>query len=123
VVYPAYDVASDYYKPPFLRVYSLKENNYISRDIFTLAMESNGTINPAGIVDLGSEIPFRIGLMERKHKIFEDESMFSLLIFDKHKDICLLSEAEREKRRAEQEKQRAEKYKELLKRHNIPFDE
>ncbi len=111
IVYAAYHVASDFYQPPFLRVYRLVDNAYISEDLKEVAIREDGTINSSAIVDIGPEIPFRIGLIEKKNMVFDDESMFHLLVFHKSRDEMLLGTAEQEKQRAEQEKQRAEQEK------------
>ncbi|MHA1338810.1 MAG: hypothetical protein ACTSRZ_02130 [Promethearchaeota archaeon] len=119
IVYPSYHVASNFYKPPFLRIYRLKGDKYEREDIRKIAMVENGELKSEGIISLGDQIPFRIGLMERSIRLVNNEKIYRLIIIDKKEDKILPTRAEyehiqflKEKERADKEKERADKEKE-----------
>ena len=130
IVFTPYDVIKKLYKPPFLRVYFLKNNKYEHfdfRDITLIEGEYNN-IDSTKIIDLGESIPFRIGLMERKRRHLKRGKLYRLVFFDKEKDIMLKSSiekaieiAEKERRRAEEERKRAEHLEKLLKKYKEKF--
>ncbi|MHA1716793.1 MAG: hypothetical protein ACTSXP_14205, partial [Promethearchaeota archaeon] len=131
IVFAPYDVASDFYKPPFMRIYYLKEGTYYHLDIREIALKAGDTsVNKEAIVDLGEILPFRLGILEREKLHHDGRKLYRLVFFDKIEARMLKTalelerarankleeRAEREKERAEREKERAEREKERAER-------
>ncbi|MHA1310364.1 MAG: hypothetical protein ACTSQO_05480 [Candidatus Helarchaeota archaeon] len=113
VVYSPYDVATNLYKPPFLRVYVLKDDIYVHKDCreFTL-IEGENKLDLEKIIDLGENLPFRMGLMLRKKKLYGNFELYHLILIDREEDKILPTKFEMEREKAEKERERAEKERE-----------
>ncbi|MHA1699995.1 MAG: hypothetical protein ACTSWN_14235, partial [Promethearchaeota archaeon] len=110
IVFAPYDVASDLYKTPLMRVYYLKEGMYYHQDIREIALKDGSTsINKRAILNLGEGLPFRLGIMEREKLHYDGRKLYRLVFFDKTEDRMLKPALELERARAEKEKERADK--------------
>jgi len=116
IVYSPYFVASKLYKPPFVRIYKLVDDRYIHYDYREITAMEGEKLNPDKIIELGEKIPFRIGLMQRKKKHYNDELLYRLIIIDKNENRILPTRYElaqqklikTEKRATEAEKRASE---------------
>ena len=74
LIFPSYHVTSKYYKPPFMRIYLLQENEeYKMIELREIAFieDGEGKIiekNTDAIVDISHRLPFRLALLKRKQK-------------------------------------------------------
>ncbi|MHA1792389.1 MAG: hypothetical protein ACTSVI_07070 [Promethearchaeota archaeon] len=70
-------------------------------------IEGEDITDKNAIVDLSDNIPFKIGIMERKRKHFDDRKLFRLSLFSKDGNKVLKTKYELERERAEKaEKER-----------------
>ncbi len=123
IVFTPYNVIKKIYNPPFIRIYHLKDEKYEHFDFrsITLFEDKKDKIDKNKIINLGDEIPFRIGLMERIRKHLTKGKLYRLVFFDKEKDILLKAYAEMFIERAEREKERADKLEKLLNKYKQKF--
>ncbi|MHA1716791.1 MAG: hypothetical protein ACTSXP_14195 [Promethearchaeota archaeon] len=113
IVFAPYDVASVFYKPPFMRIYYLKEGTYYHLDIREIALKAGSTsVNKEAIVDLGETLKIRLGIMEREKLHHDGRKLYRLVFFDKIEDQMLKTSLELERERSNKLEERAEKEKE-----------
>jgi Uma2 family endonuclease len=112
VIFSPYHVASNIYKPPFLRVYMLgKDGNHSILERHEITLKEGGEMNWKAVIDCEDRLPFAFGLMELADKHEEGWPLFRLILIDRESKEILLTRAEQEKARAEREKARAEREK------------
>ncbi|MHA1714662.1 MAG: hypothetical protein ACTSXP_03375 [Promethearchaeota archaeon] len=117
IVFAPFNVASRPYKPPFLRVHLLDGEHYREVNVRSVALvEGTDLLNGDAIVDLGDRIPFRVGLLKRARLHFSGDSLYRLVLFEKSRDVKLLTALERERELKEKEKERADRFAESLKK-------
>ncbi|MHA1680673.1 MAG: hypothetical protein ACTSUE_06680 [Promethearchaeota archaeon] len=88
IIFSPYMFATQEFKPPFLRVYTLGANgDYTHVDYRVLAVDEDETIYPENIVDLGEKIPFRVGVQKSTDNIYGIGPCYHLAIFKKDEDI------------------------------------
>ncbi|MHA1714663.1 MAG: hypothetical protein ACTSXP_03380 [Promethearchaeota archaeon] len=96
IVFVPFNMESCPYKPPFLRVYLLDGEQYREVNVRSVALvEGTDLLNGNAIIDLGDRIPFRVGLLKRARLHFNGDSLYRLVLFEKSRDIPLLTELER----------------------------
>ncbi len=104
VVFPSYHVASQYYEPPFLRVYMLQPTGeYNIRELHEVAIDGEST-DPNAVIDVSELVPFRLGLKKRTVKHESNSALYRLILLDPSEFKVFLTKAEK----AEQEKQKTE---------------
>ncbi|MHA1611365.1 MAG: hypothetical protein ACTSYU_04860, partial [Promethearchaeota archaeon] len=110
VVFFAYPVAPRVYPLPFLRVYELRDNQYIQHELHEVYCDNENKINSDAILSFPDLIPFKIGLRKMVETYKGNKPIYQIALFDLENHIYP-TKAEYEKQRAEQEKQRAEQEK------------
>ncbi|MHA1681483.1 MAG: hypothetical protein ACTSUE_10765 [Promethearchaeota archaeon] len=112
VLFAPFKVATKPYDPPFLRVYVANgAGNYEIRElreITTIEGDDNGAINEKHVMELGDDIPFRLGIMKRNVQHEDEKPLFKLILIDLKQPLVLPSALEKEKARADDEKARAD---------------
>ncbi|MHA1681185.1 MAG: hypothetical protein ACTSUE_09265 [Promethearchaeota archaeon] len=112
IVFPAYHVATDFYRPPFVRAYILQDNGlYVVHELKELTINDRGEINPNAVIDTSSIVPFRLGLIQNEGKYNDKLPLYRLVLLKPDEITLLPSKLEREKARADQEKARADQEK------------
>ncbi len=118
VVFNPYLVHIRDYRAPFLRVYYRAEsdrNFYSIKELRTVSFREDGTVDPARVIDVGSIIPFKLGIQQFPQKHQQDLPQYRLVLFNPTTLEVLKTTAEQERQRAEQERQRAEEALKKLK--------
>ncbi len=96
VVFPSYQVAIDYYNPPFLRAYILQlDGTYKTYEVRKVALKPEGKMDLDALIDVSNIVPFRLGLLERDQKHQDDESLYRLGLFEPEKNQLLLTVKEK----------------------------
>ncbi len=96
VVFPSYNVATELYKPPFLRAYVLKQDGtYEVREIRKVINEIEGVLDMDAIIDVSDIVPFRLGLWRRAIKHQKEESLYRLVLINPKEKEILLTENEK----------------------------
>ncbi|MHA1998731.1 MAG: hypothetical protein ACTSU9_11465 [Promethearchaeota archaeon] len=112
IVFPAYHVATDFYRPPFVRAYILQDNGfYQAHELKELTINDRGEVNPDAVIDTSSIVPFRLGLIQREGKYNGKQPLYRLLLLKPDEVVPFPSQLEKEKARADQEKARADQEK------------
>nr|MDO8085893.1 hypothetical protein [Candidatus Sigynarchaeum springense] len=120
VVFTPFDVATKIYRPPFVRVYLLQaDGNYIIKEQRNSCIDKDGRILEKNLVDLGSIVPFRLGIEQLRDLHEKVQNRYRLVLVRLDSPERIHTRLEQEKQRAEQEKQRAENYLRLLRDHGI----
>ncbi len=69
IVFAPYHVATQNYRPPFLRVYSkLQNGEYVIKELHKVVGIEGAALNFDAIFDLGPDLPFQVGLLELKKR-------------------------------------------------------
>ncbi|MBD3256142.1 MAG: hypothetical protein GF383_13680 [Candidatus Lokiarchaeota archaeon] len=115
VVFSPYQVASRFYRPPFLRVYILQDvNTYEQKELRDITLEEEGEINKENIVELQSKLPFSLGIMRLNQKHEEDQSLFRLILINPSTLDIFPTEIEKKlKEKDEKLKEKDQKLKKL----------
>jgi hypothetical protein len=108
VVYFAYEIVPNLIPPPFIRVYSLQNDEYVEKEFTKTAFHNTKLINSDAIIDLGDTIPFNIALNQSESIYQGGKPIFHLVIVKKQSNELFLSEKEFQKARADQEQARAD---------------
>jgi len=116
-------VTSILYKPPFVRVYILKDNKYEHKDYKEITLKEGGELDPDKIIDLPEKIPFRIGIMLRKRKHYDNSPLYRLVIIDKNEDKILPTSYELAEMKVKETESKMKKLKELLKKYREKYGE
>lgn len=120
VLFNPYMTQPNEYKAPFLRVYHLASETQIPvyTDIREAAiMENNSaTLNPNHFVDLGEELPFKLGIMKTDRKYADGVPVYHIIMVDKNTGERYLTLVEQERQRAEKAEEEIRKLKGLLNR-------
>ncbi|MEX2680587.1 MAG: hypothetical protein Q6373_003255 [Candidatus Sigynarchaeota archaeon] len=127
VVFAPFDVATKFYRPPFVRVYQLQDDgSYKIEERRNSCVDETGRIIVAELIDVGASIPFRFGIEQLEGKHEKTQPRYRLILVRKDSASRLptrlekeMARADQEKARADQEKARAEKLERLLKDHGI----
>jgi len=107
VVFPSYHVATEIYKPPFVRAYILQTNGeYKIHELRKITISSSGEWNTDSIIDTSSIVPFRVGLQKRKQKHQEEEPLYRLVLIKPEDNELLLTENEMNKQLIEEQNQK-----------------
>ena len=122
IIFPSYHVASNLYKPPFLRAYILKEDGtYHIEELKKVLNPSPDKWNFDENIDLSRIVPFRIGLKQRKEKHQDEEPLYRVVLIKPDKDEILLTESEKKQkiieeknRKIEEQNQKIEKLEEEI---------
>ena len=120
LIFPSYHVTTQYYEPPFLRVYVLQtDGSYKNQELreITILENTEGEIvkvNPKAIIDVGDKLPFRFALMKRKQKHHKGLPLFRVVLLKMDSFELLHTFSEMETIRADEEKERADKAEEEL---------
>ncbi|MHA1268439.1 MAG: alanine-zipper protein [Candidatus Helarchaeota archaeon] len=107
IIFPPYYVTSQLYKPPFIRVYKLKNEMYNHYDYREITLFEGKELDSDKIIFLDERIPFRIGLMQRKKRHYNNEPLYKLIIIDKNENKVLLTNYELFKQKYIESKKRA----------------
>ncbi len=83
VVFAPYHVASQFYKPPFLRVYLLQEDGtYKNVTVRHACLREDGSIELQHVVQLPQTIPFWVGLTQTDKLGPDDVGIYQLVLID-----------------------------------------
>jgi Uma2 family endonuclease len=115
IIFCSHPIGSGIYRPPFLRVYILNEQNeyviYESRSHVVSEEDNEQKWNLDEIIDTSKYLPFRVGLMKMKRKLKPEQPTYRMIVIDREKNAFFKSSVEQEKVRADQEKVRADQEK------------
>lgn len=96
IIYPTYHVTINIYRPPFLRVYILQDNNeYRMHELRDIIKNTKEGIDEESIIDLSEVIPLRVGLKELEHKHEGEKPKYRLIFLKADEDEILLTESEK----------------------------
>ncbi|MBN2151542.1 MAG: hypothetical protein JW839_08855 [Candidatus Lokiarchaeota archaeon] len=113
VVFTPFDVATKLYRPPFVRVYLLQpDGTYLIKEQRNSCIGKDGRVLEQHLVELGSLVPFRLGIEELGDLHERAHNRYRLV-------LVRSDSPDRLPTRFEREKQRAEKYLRLLRDHGI----
>jgi len=116
IVFPAFHVAIDIYKPPFLRAYVLQENNEYKMIELRKTLEIESDKWEEDIIDVSELVPFRLGIIKRKEQKHQGGlSLYRLVLLDPKKDELLLTKNEKTIKEKEKTIQRLEEENKMLK--------
>lgn len=88
IIFAPYHVASETYKPPFLRVYAMKDDGeYGIQELHEITLKEGGEINPDAIIKVGSLFPFNFGLMQLKRQLEGGKPLYRLILLDTNNSI------------------------------------
>ncbi len=116
VVFPAFHVASEFYRPPFLRAYIRQPNGeYHQEELRAVSQDQAGALNEGRLISLPDPIPFRLGLIELPQQHEGSRKNYRCILVHPEKleilpsrEDILKTQVEQEKARAEQEMARAD---------------
>lgn len=116
VVFPAFHVATEFYRPPFLRAYIRQPNGeYHQEELHAVSLGNDGELLEEKLISLPEPLPFRLGLMELPEPHEGGWKHYRCILVDVKEPRVLPARVDRletqyeqEKARAEQEKARAE---------------
>ena len=128
IVFSPFNVTSNIYQPPFLRVYILQEDgSYKQEDLRKVTLNEGEEINKENILDIGKRLPFRIGLMKLKQEHEEGDSLYRLIFITPLESIILSTSKEKEvneaQNRAKEAEKRAKELERELKKYREKFGE
>ncbi|MGV9173415.1 MAG: hypothetical protein ACOC35_12760 [Promethearchaeia archaeon] len=124
IVFPSYHVATNLYKPPFVRAYVLKKNGeYKIHELREVTVDSSGEWNPDAIIDVSSAVPFRIGLQQREKKHQGDETLYRLILIDSDEDVTLLTEIDKKNQKLKEQDEKLKEQDEKLKEQDEKLNE
>ena len=119
LIFAPYHVASQEYRPPFLRLYALTEKGkYEMHTLRDIAMtEGSSEINKKNLISLKPKIPLSVGLklLTKEHK--SGSPVYRVFFFDEEADKKLLGRAEKEekeKKQFKEERNQIEKEKDQI---------
>ncbi|MHA1728943.1 MAG: hypothetical protein ACTSWY_09445 [Promethearchaeota archaeon] len=96
IVFPAYNVFINIYKPPFLRVYTLQQDGtYKVQELRKSSFKSSGELNLDAVINVVDIVPFRLGLKKQEKKHQENRSLFRLVLIDPNEKRVLLTKLEK----------------------------
>ncbi|MHA1819212.1 MAG: hypothetical protein ACTSU2_04755 [Promethearchaeota archaeon] len=124
IIFAPFNISAPAFNPPFLRVYELNRNNAKYNEItlnHVAIIEGEDKINEKYIVNPGDGLPFNVGLMERKRRLYDGSKLYRMVVLDKSKENRLLVRWGREKDRASKEKERANNLEKLLEKYKEKF--
>jgi Uma2 family endonuclease len=117
VIFSPYHVASNTYKPPFLRVYLLGEDgNHSIQELREITMKEGGDINWKAVIDCQDHLPFTFGLMELADTHEDGWPLYRLILVDPVRRNIFSTKAGLAETRAENEKNRADRLDAELKK-------
>ncbi|MHA1972276.1 MAG: hypothetical protein ACTSW1_04750 [Candidatus Hodarchaeales archaeon] len=123
IVFCPFDVATQIYSPPFLRVY-LKgsDQNYQVKEVRDLCVQPSGEIILENVISLGKRIPFHVGLKKLDQKHEGSLSRFRLVFLDSVEPNLLITKNERLELKNKESENKIAKYQALLRKHGIEPD-
>jgi Uma2 family endonuclease len=120
IVYAPYHIANRLYKPPFLRIYQLKDDgHYDYRDCRIAAKTpSNLEINQDALISLGSKYPFLIGLEQLPKKHANGSDRFRLIFVNPNSKSQYLNSLDIKEQKIQDQQIEIQKLKDQLNRNN-----
>lgn len=95
IVFPAFHVATKYYKPPFLRVYILqKDGLYTIKELREITIDGENK-NFDALIDISEYVPFRLGLEKRQIKHESGYELYRLILLKPEEFKVFLTKAEK----------------------------
>jgi hypothetical protein len=115
IVFPPYHVASNLYKPPFVRAYILQDDGtYQIKELHQVLNVEPGRWIFDEIIDVTEIVPFRVGLKKRKQKHQGLEPLYRIVLIKADKDEVLLTELEKKEKIIKEQKNKIRKLKEEI---------
>ncbi len=82
-VFSPYEVTTQMYHPPFLRVFILQEDGtYLQEELRDITLEEGGTIVEENVIKDHDILPFSLGLMRLKQEHAGKQSLYRLVLID-----------------------------------------
>ncbi|MFO8020732.1 MAG: hypothetical protein R6U96_19065 [Promethearchaeia archaeon] len=115
IVFPSFHVATEYYKPPFLRVYILQSTGeYNIKELREVTIEEEKE-NLDAVLDISNQVPFRLGLKKRSIQHESGNPLYRLVLLDPTEFKVLPTKAQKAEKKATKLEARIKELEEQLK--------